>query len=252
MCLIFVSFNATADYPLVVAANRDEFYDRAATPADYWDDHPQVLAGRDLVARGTWLGVSRSKRFAALTNYRSGLPRDTNAPSRGDLVKNFLLGEMSPYEYFEQLYPKAPDFAGFSLLAYADGQLAYFSNRDGPPRTLSAGIYGLSNDLLDTPWPKVVDGKAAFRELLGRSRWKHVDLLDLMADKGLPPDSDLPDTGVGLERERMLAPMLVTGDAYGTRCSTALSLETTGTLRFVERSYQPFATESSEVVHELN
>ena len=252
MCLIFVSFNTTAGYPLVVAANRDEFYDRAAAAADYWDDHPEVLAGRDLVARGTWLGVSRSKRFAALTNYRSGLPRDPNAPSRGNLVKDFLLGAMSPYEYFEALCPKAPDFAEFSLLAYADDQLAYFSNREGPPRILPAGIYGLSNDLLDTPWPKVVDGKAAFATLLRRSEWGHSDLLNLMADKGLPPDVDLPETRVGPGREQMLAPMMVTGDAYGTRCSTALSFEATGSLQFVERSYQPLASEISEVVHELN
>lgn len=252
MCLIFVSHGMTEGYPLVVAANRDEFYDRAASPAAFWDDHPDILAGRDLVARGTWLGVSRGHRFAALTNFRSGLPRDPNAPSRGDLVRDFLTGTMTPMDYLDALVPQAGAYAGFSLLAYAGGQLAYFSNQNDEPHLLEPGLYGLSNELLDTPWPKVVQGKAAFGELLGRRDWRPQELLDLMADKGLPPDHDLPDTGVGLERERMLAPMMVTGDTYGTRCSTAIRVAENGPLEFVERSYVPIARPAGDVRFEVD
>lgn len=251
MCLIFVSYRETAGCALVVAANRDEFYARPTAAAGYWEDLPQIIAGRDLSAGGTWLGVTPNGRFAALTNYRSGLPRDVNAPSRGDLVKNFLAGELGALDYLRSLEARAGTYAGFSLLAFGAGELAYFSNQERAARPLEPGLYGLSNELLDTPCPKVVQGKRALGAVLARRNWSHDEVLDLMADKGMPVDGELPDTGVGLERERMLAPMMVAGDAYGTRCSTVVKITLAGTLDFVERSYQPYGADPASVAYHV-
>jgi uncharacterized protein with NRDE domain len=167
MCLILIAWQAHPDYPLVVAANRDEFFARPAAAAAFWPEAPQVLAGRDLEAGGSWLGISREQRFAALTNYREGGRVATNARSRGALVADFLSGHASPSAYLAQVAARAVDYNGFNLFV-ADGQcLAYYANRgDSPPRFLSPGIYGLSNHLLDTPWPKLATAKASFAEAL--------------------------------------------------------------------------------------
>jgi uncharacterized protein with NRDE domain len=167
MCLILIAWQAHPDYPLVVAANRDEFFARPAAAAAFWPEAPQVLAGRDLEAGGSWLGISRAQRFAALTNYREGGRVASNARSRGALVADFLSGDTRPSAYLAQVAARAVDYNGFNLFV-ADGQcLAYYANRgDSPPRLLSPGIYGLSNHLLDTPWPKLATAKASFAEAL--------------------------------------------------------------------------------------
>jgi len=241
-----------------LAANRDEFFSRRATPMDWWHDAPQVLAGRDLQSGSTWLGVHRDGRFAALTNYRAAAEKQLDGPSRGRLVADFLSGpQRAPLAYLEQLarapginptFPTFPASAassnamrGFNLLAgnLLEGELAYFSNRSGqPPRLLPPGCYGLSNALLDTAWPKVQAKKAELQTLLELppAGAEQLDaLLTLMQDTGVAPDNMLPDTGLTLERERALSAAYIVSPGYGTRCTTALHCSASGHIDLVER-----------------
>ncbi len=223
MCLILIAYRSHPRYPLLVAANRDEFYDRPTAPLAFWDDIPQVLAGRDLRQGGTWMGVARTGRFAAITNYRDPTQVLPSAPSRGQLVSDYLCGAESAYVYLNRLVPKARDYNGFNLvLGDADG-LFYYSNRADQWRTLAPGLYGLSNHLLDTPWPKLERGRNALRNLLDRQVDLVPDeLLELLMDRTPVPDSDLPHTGVSLVWERWLSPIFIDAPGYGTRSSTAL------------------------------
>jgi uncharacterized protein with NRDE domain len=239
VCILLVAIRHDPRFPLVVAANRDEYYDRPAAPASLWQDSPGLLAGRDLSEGGTWLGVTRSGRFAALTNVREPGRRLNNAPSRGSLVRAFLEGTETPDEFGSRLSDRGSQFNGFALLFGSPEGLHHFSNRgDGMAHPLPAGIHGLSNGPLNAPWPKVARGTAALREILANTR-AHPDkaLFDLLADRTLPADDDLPSTGVGLEWERLLAPLFVVTPVHGTRCSTVILVDRTGRVRFEERSF---------------
>jgi uncharacterized protein with NRDE domain len=236
MCLLLLAVDAHPRHRLVVAANRDEYHRRPTAPVDLWPGRPDLLAGRDLEAGGTWLGVTRGGRFAALTNFREPGRHRADAPSRGGLVAAFLTGSAAPAEYLVGLVEGAGAYNGFSLVV-GDGQgLHYLSNRGPGPLRLSAGVHGLSNHLLDTPWPKVARGRARLAALLERPEVEPAALLELLADREPPPDRELPDTGVGLELERLLAPACVVSAAYGTRCSTALLVGRDGEVRCVERT----------------
>jgi uncharacterized protein with NRDE domain len=219
MCLIALAWQVHPDYPLIVMANRDEFYGRATRPARFWPESPQVLAGRDLVAGGTWLGVTRQGRFAALTNYR-----DPAAPagerSRGLLVSAFLQGQMTAADYAGVVAAEGGAFGGFNLLLGDGRELIIVSNRGMAPTRLAPGIHGLSNHLLDTPWPKVEKAKAGLQRALSDSAVG--PLLALLADDCQADDARLPDTGVGLVMERMLSPLFIHSPQYGTRASTVL------------------------------
>jgi uncharacterized protein with NRDE domain len=239
MCLIFVAWKVRADYRLVVAANRDEFYGRPTAPAGFWADAPEVLAGRDLEGGGTWLGVSRAGRFAALTNYRRGAGRMQDAPTRGRLVSDFLLSETTPGDYMQSLAPRASIYNGFNLLAGDGESLYWFSNRGGAPLELEAGVHAVSNDLLDTPWPKVLRGKASFERLLAENEIDKSAIFDLLLDRRPAADASLPDTGIGLERERALSPIFITAGDYGTRSSTVLLVDAGGDVEFEERTHEP-------------
>ena len=240
MCLIFLAWRRHPDYRLVVAANRDEFYARPTAPAGYWPEAPDVLAGRDLEGGGTWLGVTRTGRFAALTNYRRGddghIP---DAPTRGRLVSDFLLSESSPGEYLQSLVEQAGTYNGFNLLVGDGESLHWFSNRGGEPLILEPGIYAVSNNLLDTPWPKVVRGKDGFQRLLKARDIDPSAIFDLLADRQFAADEALPDTGIGLTRERKLSPIFIAAGDYGTRSSTVLLIEGTGDVTFHERTHEP-------------
>src|SRR5690606_7488949 len=166
MCLIFLSLRNHTKYKLVVAANRDEAYDRPTSPAAFWDDHPQILAGRDLVAMGTWLGVTTTGRIAMVTNFRDLRNIRDNAPSRGQLVTGFLLEKMSGEDYLKRLEPRAREYNGFSLIAGSVDSLYYLSNYKVGIIQLNSGLFGLSNHLLETPWPKVEEGKRKIQHLL--------------------------------------------------------------------------------------
>lgn len=239
MCLIVVAHRMHADYPLIVGANRDEFHGRPTAPARFWDDRPDILAGRDLLGRGTWLGVSRMGRFAALTNYRSSSDGPRDAPSRGSLVTDFLDAVASPREYLDSVSERGADFNGFSLLVAEGDDLGWYSNRDGAPRWLEPGLYGLSNALLDTPWPKVTKIKAALGHLMAADFWNADELLAVLADSHPALDRDLPSTGVGAERERQLSALFIQGEHYGTRSSTVLTIDREQTVAFVERTHVP-------------
>jgi uncharacterized protein with NRDE domain len=228
MCIIFFAFNTRDDYPLVLAANRDEFYNRPSAAAGYWEDHPDIFGGRDLVGGGTWLGVTRSGRFAAVTNYR-----DTKAApgaiSRGHLTADFLKGSGPAEEYLEGVKKRAGDFSGFNLIiGEIDGagrEMFHYSNRGGEIAALKPGIYGLSNHLLNTPWPKVRTGMGRFSNLVKGPEIDREKIFGLLGDQALAPDADLPDTGVGLEIERALSAIFIKTPVYGTRCSTLLTFD---------------------------
>lgn len=236
MCLLVVAHGTHPDYPLVLAANRDEWFNRPTAPAHFWSDAPHVLAGRDLEQRGTWFGVTRRGRFAAVTNFRDPASHREGAPSRGTLVSEFLTGTESPAQYLVGLTARAHEYNGFNLLAGDLHSLGYLSNRDGLVRELPSGVYGLSNGMLDDPWPKVVSAKARLAVLL-REGPRLDDLLDLLGDRRVMPDATLPSTGVSLERERQLSAMHILAGDYGTRSSTALLVSREGRVQFAERSY---------------
>ena len=235
MCLILFAHGAHPDYPLVIAANRDEYYQRPTAKAGFWEDHPQVLAGRDLECMGTWLGITRTGRFAALTNFRDPRERKTDAPSRGTLVSDFLVSEQEPQEYLEQVAGRAPRYNGFNLLAGDVGGIYYFSSRAGAVQQVAPGIHGLSNHLLDTPWPKVVRGTQRLRQALAHEPSTDL-LLDLLYDRDPAQPGELPDTGIGSEMERVLSPALIVSPQYGTRASTAVLFGRDGAVRFSERT----------------
>lgn len=239
MCLILFAYRVHPDFPLILAGNRDEFHDRPAAPADFWEEAPEVLAGRDLVGSGTWLGITRGGRFAAVSNFRRPSELLREGLSRGRLTVDFLRGDSSPAVYLETVAEKGSSYKGFNLLVADQSSFAYYSNREGVIRVLEPGIYGLSNALLDTPWPKVTKGKASLTALLAAGPPEADRLLDILADTARAPDEQLPDTGVGLERERLLSSSFIISPEYGTRASTVLLIDRTGTVDFIERTLDP-------------
>src|SRR5918992_4835252 len=221
MCLVLLALGLHPDYQLIVAANRDEFYDRPTAPADFWFDAPSVLAGRDLQAGGTWLGITRGRRFAAVTNYRQGQREPTATRSRGLLVSDFLSGDIGGLDYMERVERDASLYNGFNLIAGDSSELFYYSNREGEVRSLPPGVYGLSNHLLDTPWPKVAATKTAFGAILNDGGAELAeDLFRLLSNRNRARDDELPSTGVGPEWERLLSSAFIVSPDYGTRSST--------------------------------
>ncbi|MCX5821078.1 MAG: NRDE family protein [Deltaproteobacteria bacterium] len=235
MCLILFAWKMHENFPLVLAANRDEFYERPSAPAAFWEDAPDLLAGRDLREGGTWLGITRKGRLAAITNYRDPASLKIGAPSRGRLVSDYLRGRGIPEVYLRRIAPDADRFNGFNLLVGDPDDLFCFSNR-GARERLDPGIYGLSNRLLDTPWPKVERGKTALSALL-KEGLSPETLFALLTDRTRPPDDRLPDTGVGLAWERILSPLFIENPVYGTRSSTILLIDRRGGVTFAERVF---------------
>ncbi|MBU6421811.1 MAG: NRDE family protein [Gammaproteobacteria bacterium] len=238
MCIAVFAWKIRPDYPLVFAGNRDELHARPAAAAGYWKDAPQVLAGRDLTAGGTWLGVTAAGRFAVVTNYREGLNPKKMPRSRGELTADFLRGATPPPDYLAGVQRRAHEYAPFSLVVGDAEALWYFSNRDThAPLEIPPGIHGLSNHLLDTPWPKVTLSKLRLQALLARGTRTADQLEELLADRTEAPANELPDTGIGAERERRISPVFVVNPVYGTRCSTAIVRARNGELQFVERRF---------------
>jgi uncharacterized protein with NRDE domain len=253
MCLVLLALGPHPDYQLIVAANRDEFYDRPTAPADFWSDAPSVLAGRDLQAGGTWLGVTREGRFAALTNYRQGTREPAATRSRGLLVSDFLTGETSGLEYMKRVQRDSRLYNGFNLIAGDSSGVFYYSNREGEVRNLSPGVYGLSNHLLDTPWPKVATTKTAFGAILkDGGRELAEDLFLLLSNRDRASDHELPSTGVGPEWERLLSSAFIVSPHYGTRSSTAVLMSRMGSTTFIERSFGRGGSPTSEARFEVS
>lgn len=250
MCLIVLAWRVRPDLPLVVAANRDEWRDRPAQPAAWWSDHPRLLAGRDLKAGGTWMGVTRDGRFAAVTNFRDPADRRSTARSRGAIVTEFLLGDAAPERFLASLAARSHEYNGFNLIAGDRASLWYFGSREGIARPVEPGVHGLSNHLLNEPWPKVIHGRDVMREAL-RDADPAARLFAMLSDCRPAPDAALPDTGVGLAWERRLACALIVGEDYGTRASTVLTVSDSGAMRFEERTRDARGEVAGVSVHEV-
>jgi uncharacterized protein with NRDE domain len=233
MCLILIAWRSDAKYPCVIAANRDELHSRRTAAAHWWPSQPPVLAGKDLEAGGTWLGVTRSGRFAALTNYRDPERRREGTPSRGTLVSAILSSNDTARQSLDHLREVGARYNGFNLI-FSDGeQLAIYESVVGCGRVLGPGIYGLSNHLLDTPWPKVRTAKSRLSAALADLENPGA-ALDLLRDDEPAPDDELPRTGVDLPWERLLSSAFVRGPVYGTRCSTLVRIDQNRGARFDE------------------
>jgi uncharacterized protein with NRDE domain len=253
MCLILFAHKADPDYPLIMAANRDEAFARPAAPAAFWDDLPHICAGRDLSKGGTWLGITRAGRIAAVTNYRDPTaPRD--APlSRGALVKDFLAGAAAPEHYLREASARGDQYNGFILIAGDVQRLYWLSNRGPGVEPIAPGVHGLSNHLLNTPWPKIQRAKQSMASLIGVGETGLASgLFKVLADRTQAADHELPDTGVGLQREREVSSIFVSGERYGTRASTVVLLHRNGSVLFVERSYGPLGVPLGEVAHRFD
>ena len=240
MCLLIFAHRAVQDYPLLLAANRDEFHARPTAAADFWPEYPTLLAGKDLEQGGTWMGVTREGRFAAITNYRDPA-RTAPAPrSRGELPLDFLVGDASPDAYLEKLRTHAMDYAGFNLLLSEGEDLWYYNNSasDSDPRLLSPGVYGLSNDRLDTPWPKVEVGKRKLRQLMERGLvTDHDQLAAVVADRATADPQDLLRQGLDGEMDQLLSAQFIVTGRYGTRSTTTLWRDQNGHSHWRELSY---------------
>ena len=248
MCLIALAWQAHPAYALALVGNRDEFHARPTLPAAFWPDHPEVLAGRDLQAGGTWLGVTRQGRFAAITNYRDPAQFEQKRRSRGELTQAFLLGSMPPKAWLETLKGRLADYNDFNLLVGDANALYCLESRTGAIIPLHPGLYGLSNHLLDTPWPKVSAAKAGLATLLRETPAApdpaHMAplaarMMDLMRDSTPYADDLLPDTGIPLARERLISAAFIRDPLYGTRSTSVLLRRRDGLSWFAERSFNP-------------
>ncbi len=247
MCLITFAWNYHPRYQLILAANRDEFYERPTAPLGYWHDHPHVLGGRDLKEGGTWMGMSRSGRFTAITNHRDLANLKPAAPSRGALTRDFLTGDISSSAFFESVKNRLDGFNGFNLLTMENGELYYFNNIQQQLVRLQPGIYGLSNAFLDTPWPKVVRAKKYFEVSLKKDAPDAREMIEWMSDQTLAPEEDLPSTGVSKEWEKQLSAMCIATENYGTCCTTVVTIAKDREVNYVEKTYPKGGRLSGEV-----
>lgn len=247
MCLAVLALHALPGIPVLIAANRDEFHARPTHPAAQWADAPGLYAGRDGLAGGTWMGVTAQGRFALVTNFREPGRYLAPAPSRGALVEDYLRGNDSPQAYLARTHESDQAYNGFNLIVGDTRQAWYLSNRDGPPRPLTPGIYALSNHLLDTPWPKLARTKTAFTEVLGRTPQPDLPaLFEALADRQTATDEDMPATGLPPDRERLLSSPFIVSPDYGTRASSVLVLREGGAGQLDERRFAPDGTVSGE------
>jgi uncharacterized protein with NRDE domain len=239
MCLINFQFQNHPTYKLIVVANRDEEYKRPTKEAQFWDDEPTILAGRDLQQMGTWLGVSKSGRFAALTNFRD--PRLPEAPqSRGEIVRNFLTSNLEPLKFIEFLKENRQQYGGYNVLLGNGDALYHYNNIFDETNPIESGTYSLSNCSLNTPWPKVRKGKSELNRVISTmgSSFEIEQLFHMVSDRTKAPIEELPDTGVGLELEQSLSPLFIQMPHYGTRCSTIVLIDQNNHISFVERTFQ--------------
>jgi uncharacterized protein with NRDE domain len=234
MCLIFTAINYHPVYKLIVAANRDEFYSRKTAAASYWSDHPDVLGGRDLQAGGTWMGMNKNGKIAMLTNYRDPANIMRDAPSRGFLVSDYLENDADAESYLKSLQPAK--YNGFNLIVGDVNQLWYLSNYKDGITKLDKGLFGLSNHLLDTPWPKVVRGKKKLAPILGKSDLTTAELMEFLYDTEVATEN-LPNTGVSPDLEKALSSMFIKTPGYGSRCSTVVLVDKENHVKFSERVY---------------
>lgn len=250
MCLIVLANNFHDKYKLIFAANRDEFYNRPTEEAKFWKDCPELLAGKDLQAGGTWMGIRKSGRFAAITNYRDMKSIKENVPTRGKLTLGFLLSDITPEEYFNKIKNDFKKYNGFNLIFGDVDNLFYISNIKSELIKIDPGIHGLSNAFLDTKWPKVEKSKLRLEELINNNKISEDQLIKILDDKSFAEDENLPETGVGKDLERVLSSVFIKTEKYGTRCSTVLLVDKNNNVKFIERTFIP--AENRFVRNEFN
>jgi len=237
MCLLVFAWRSHAEFSLVLAGNRDEFHARPAEAAHWWKEPDGILAGRDLQAGGSWLGLNRQGRFAVVTNYREPGVATSGRRSRGELVTGFLAGAAPVVDWMDELNARQDDCGGFNLIVGDGGQMHYLTNRGEDSRFLEPGIYGLSNHRLNTPWPKVTAARDGLRRCVEQDRLQSETLFQLLADRTPAAEDELPDTGVPLEWERLLSPAFIVDSRYGTRAGTVLLMDAEGKIDFKERRF---------------
>lgn len=247
MCLILFAWRQHADYPLLLIANRDEYYARPTRDAHWWDDAP-VFAGRDLEAGGTWLGIDRRGRFAAVTNVREAGGMTPGKKSRGALTQDFLAGDMPAETYLHELAPVDRDYAGFNLLLGDSQGFWYYSNRDHGIRRVDPGVYGISNGAFDEPWPKLSSGKEELAAMLNNDITA-AGLMEILTDHQIAEDHELPQTGIPLDIERMLSSRFIRSPDYGTRACTVLTVDRNNRVDFSEQNFRD-ATHTGDLQHE--
>ncbi|SDI92048.1 NRDE family protein [Natribacillus halophilus] len=237
MCLINFRWQDHSEYKIIIAANRDEFYERPTAPAHFWEDAPELLAGRDLLQHGTWLGITTQGKFAALTNFRDPQQRNPDKISRGAIIKDYLTADTSPRDYMQSLQNKKDDYAGFNLIAGRPDELFHYNNVHDELSKISPGTHGVSNDSLNTPWPKVEKGKHLLNVHTQTNDVETENLFHMLSDTEQAADESLPSTGVSLDLERKLSPLFIKTGDYGTRASTVLLIDKQNQVTFVERSF---------------
>lgn len=248
MCLIVFSYRQYENFPLIFAGNRDEFYERQARPAQFWKNKPGLLAGKDLKANGTWLGVTNKGDFGAITNYRDLTNIKEDAPTRGKVVTNLLTSRLQPENYFNKLQKEAHHYNGFNLLGGNLDQFLYYSNEQDEIQTLNPGLYGISNALLESPWPKVQSAKKQFEESIGNDAVDEEGIFEILTDETSYPRELLPETGLSDEMEVAVSSIFIKTDNYGTRCSTLFYISKEGEMTFIERTYPDGSVSDSKTV----
>ena len=252
MCLIIFAYECHPHYRLILAANRDEYFHRPTESAHFWESHPWVLAGRDLEMLGTWMGITRSGRFAALTNFRDFSAEIKHAKSRGKLVSNFLCTSEYPIEYLQEVAKTRDDYNPFNLLVGDSSSLMYYCQQTSEVKELKPGVYGLCNHVLDTSWPKVEKSKQAFANYIDhQSLIESQALLEILADEKKAQDHELPNTGISHEYEKLLSSIFIRGTDYGTRSSTVLLIDRNDRVTFKEKSFFQDQKDPIEVNYEF-
>lgn len=250
MCLCLFATDQHDEFPFVMIANRDEFRNRPAAKADFWQDHPNLLAGRDLEGMGTWLGINKQGEIEFLTNYRHPDYFNRKGPTRGKLVSDFLTSDTNAEEYLKAIAnPKS--YKGFNLVAGTPSRLFYFANANERMERIESGIHGLSNAFLNTPWPKVDDGKTKLKAAIDTNELTSENLFSILHDSSFAKDEELPETGVGRELEKMLSAKFINSPRYGTVCSTIIKIDRNGYCYFEERSFDNDGNEVGKVSHQL-
>lgn len=238
MCLILFSYNHHPDYKLILASNRDEFYDRPTKKLSFWQDNQAILAGRDEKNNGTWLGMTDNWKLSCITNFRDPASLKNNAPSRGLLVSDFLNNKESPFDYLENVRKSGVSYNGYNLIVGNRHELCYYSNMNHRVSRIEPGVHGLCNQFLNTPWPKVTNGKRDFQRLIdGKNEIPVEEIFNLLRDATCPPDHELPETGVGIVWERILAPVFINSETYGTRSSSIILIDKNDRVTFMERTF---------------
>ena len=239
MCTTLFSYNFNPNYPIIIASNRDEFYERPTSDVSFWNKHPNIIGGIDKKYLGTWLGMSKEGKIGILTNFRDPKNHQKNLKSRGLLLKNFLTEDVSIDDFIQMLKKNKDEYNGYNILFGDISKMVYYSNKENKIKVLDSGIFGLSNAFLDTPWPKVIIGKKLLANEVKNVKPNSDQIMNILKNNTIAIDDDLPDTGIGIEYERMLSPIFIRSPQYGTRSSIVIMIDKELNVTFIEDIYNP-------------